>query len=249
MSTASFPYQPLDILGYTLHDRRFPKEGAQPVILIHGVGVSGRYYESFARELAQDYSVYVPDLPGYGKTPKPPAPLAIPELARILREYIRTTGIEKPVLVGHSMGCQIVAHAWRQEPDICDKLILLGPTVNPRERSLTMQALRLFEDTLHEPPSANVIVFGDYLRMGPARYVQTSRNMVRDHLEDTLTGCTIPLLLVRGERDKIVPRDWLDTLAQVVPQAQIYEMPGQPHIVQYQHAQELAAICRPFING
>ena len=45
---------------------------AGPFVLVHGVGVSGRYMLPVARVLARDHSVYVPDLPGYGKSGRPP---------------------------------------------------------------------------------------------------------------------------------------------------------------------------------
>jgi len=249
MNYAPLPQKRLVIDGLTLDVRSRVTAGAPSVILVHGIGVSGVYYTPLAHTLSQHYSVHVPDLPGYGKTPKPARPLSIPELARILRTYIHEAKIERPILVGHSMGCQIVAHAWQQEPEICSKLILLGPTANPRERTLFMQGLRLAQDILHEPLTANVIVFRDYLRMGVPRYLRTAHNMVDDHLEETLAGCNIPVLLVRGERDKIVPRDWLNQLASVIPASQTFEFPGQPHIVQYQHPERLAAVCQEFIDS
>lgn len=247
MKTRSGAHETVVIDGLTLHVRSYNEPGAQAIIMVHGIGVSGTYYERFASVMAEHYTVYVPDLPGYGETPRPPEPLSIPELARLLRDYMHTAGIKRPVLIGHSMGCQIVAEAWRQEPGICSKLILLGPTVNPRERTLPMQAWRLLEDTFREPPSANLIVFRDYIHMGPVRYVRTSRNMIAHHIEETLQGCTMPVLLVRGERDKIVPRDWVETLAAVIPNSQTFEMPDQPHIVQFQHPERLGEVCRDFI--
>jgi pimeloyl-ACP methyl ester carboxylesterase len=58
--------------------------GAVPVVCVHGLGVSGRYLMPTARELAADHPTFVPDLPGYGRSAKPPRPLDVPGLAAAL---------------------------------------------------------------------------------------------------------------------------------------------------------------------
>lgn len=41
------------------------------VVLVHGLGLSGTYLLPMAQELARDYRVWVPDLPGFGRSGKP----------------------------------------------------------------------------------------------------------------------------------------------------------------------------------
>ena len=53
---------------------------ALPVVLVHGLGVSGTYMLPTAVELAPHYPVFMPDLPGFGKSAKPAHVLTIPEL-------------------------------------------------------------------------------------------------------------------------------------------------------------------------
>lgn len=42
-----------------------------PVVLVHGLMASSRYMAPIARHLAQDFQVFAPDLPGFGKSDKP----------------------------------------------------------------------------------------------------------------------------------------------------------------------------------
>jgi pimeloyl-ACP methyl ester carboxylesterase len=54
------------------------------VMLVHGFGVSGRYMLPLAGSLAECFSVFVPDLPGYGRRERPQMPLGIGGLAAAL---------------------------------------------------------------------------------------------------------------------------------------------------------------------
>ena len=62
------------------------RHAGPPVVLVHGLGVSGRYMVPTAVRLARHLPTYVPDLPGFGKSARPPHALGIPfrGLARIL---------------------------------------------------------------------------------------------------------------------------------------------------------------------
>ena len=91
------------------------------------------------------------------------------------------------------------------------------------------------------------MVVRDYLRMGPLRYLRTTRHMLRDRIEEDIRGCTPPGLVVRGSRDPIARRDWSRRLARAAPDARFLEIPGAPHNVQHTDPRELAAACAPFL--
>ena len=218
-----------------------------PVVLVHGIGMSGRYFLRLADALAATYDVYAVDLPGYGTAPRPARPLTVPELGEAVAGAVAALGLEHPVVVGHSMGCQVVVDAVRDHPARWAGYVLLGPTVDPAARTLLHQGWRLLRDTLREPPGTNAVVVRDYLRMGPLRYLRTSRHMLRDRIEEDVRGCTPPGLVVRGTRDPISRRDWARRLAAAAPDARFLEIPGAPHNVQHTHPRELAAACAPFL--
>ena len=218
-----------------------------PVVLVHGIGVSGRYFLRLADVLAATYDVYALDLPGYGSTPKPHRPLSVPELAEVVGGTVAALGLEAPVVVGHSMGCQVVVDVVRLGPGRCAGWVLIGPTVDPDARSLLGQAWRLVLDTLREPLPTNAVIFRDYARMGPVRYLRTTRHMLRDRIEEDVHGCAAPGLVLRGGSDPIAPRHWSRRLAATAPDARFLEIPGGAHAVQHTHAQEVATACSPFL--
>ncbi len=220
-----------------------------PVVLVHGIGMSGAYLLRLADELAATRDVYALDLPGYGTTPRPRRPLSVPELGETVAGAIAVLGLSAPVVVGHSMGCQVVVDTVKDHPGLCSGYVLIGPTVDPRARSLPCQAWRLLRDTLREPLPTNAVVMRDYARMGPLRYLRTSRYMLADRIEEDIRGCAAPGLVVRGERDPIVPRDWARRLTREAPDAGFLEIPGAPHNAQHTDPKELAAACAPFLDA
>jgi len=210
--------------------------------------MSGDYYIPFAEKLARHYDVYVVDLPGYGRTPKPNKPLTIIELSDVLHEYVRVWDLKNVVLIGQSMGCQIVAHTLRSAPKLFLSGILLAPTVNKHERSLVKQGYRLLQDFFFESIKANGIVIHNYLRMGPIRYFITTKYMVNDHIEQTLQYMTVPLLLVSGSNDRIAPTAWVKELSATPLNGSFREMNSAPHLMQYQKPIELVAIVRQYLG-
>lgn len=218
-----------------------------PVVLVHGIGMSGRYFLRLADALAATHDVYAVDLPGCGSSPRPARPLSVPELGRVVAGAVEALGLRAPVVVGHSMGCQVVVDAVRDHPGLWAGYVLVGPTVDPTARSLLGQGRRLLRDTAREPLRTNAVVVRDYLRMGPLRYLRTARHMLRDRIEEDIRGCTPPGLVVRGSRDPIARRDWSRRLARAAPDARFLEIPGAPHNVQHTDPRELAAACAPFL--
>lgn len=241
--------QRMEIGGYAVdvHMNR-PDGHKKAIVFVHGIGVSGRYFFPLARELMDRYRVVIIDLPGYGKTPKPKHVLSITELATIVTKVSRELRLDVPIILGHSMGCQIVAHAVTQSPKLYAKMILLAPTVYANERTLLMQALRLTQDICFEPIRAGVIIFTDYMRMGLYRYLGTCRYMLEDRIEQTLEGCSVSVLFVRGQKDVIVPSAWIRELHELTPSV-VCEIADAPHAVQLDLPKFVADICHEFIEA
>ncbi|MEX5302007.1 alpha/beta fold hydrolase [Kocuria sabuli] len=219
-----------------------------PVVLVHGIGVSGEYFLRLAKRLAATHDVYALDLPGSGTTPKPPRPLTMAELGYVVVGAAAELGLERSAAIGHSMGCQIVVHAVKDHPGACSAYVLLGPAVDPDARGLLVQARRLMRDALREPLDTLAVVLRGYVRMGPVRFLRTARYLLRDRIEENIRGCTVPGLVVRGQRDPVSRRDWARHLARSAPDAGFLEIPGAPHAVQHTHPGDVAAACVRFLT-
>lgn len=210
------------------------------VVLVHGIGASSRYFEPLARELSADHSVHCLELPGHAGLDRPGEPLTMAGYGAAVAGALRQAGIEDALLVGHSMGCQVVVETALADPALTASLLLLAPTVNRAERSIAAQALRLMQDTLHEHLAVNRIVFTDYLRTGPRWYLGTLRRMMDHRLEERLALVGCPVAVISGSRDPIVPRSWLLRLEQAREGTALGEIPTAPHVMMWTHPVQTA---------
>jgi pimeloyl-ACP methyl ester carboxylesterase len=187
--------------------KRFPGAMASgdDYVLVHGIGVSSRYFLPLAAELAKRGRVWVLDLPGYGGSPKPPRAVSMADHADVVARFIREAGIERPVIVGHSMGCQVVARTSLRHPGLVRRVVLLAPTMPHDARTFGVASLRLLHDVLREPPLVNLRVGSDYfLRCGIPYMFRQLPLLLDDALEEDLPGITEEVTVVVGDRDPIV---------------------------------------------
>src|SRR4028119_988264 len=73
--------------------------GGPPVVLVHGLVVSGRYMVPLLEELARSPTVYAPDLPGFGRSEGPARALDVAGLADALATWMRAAGLSGGALV------------------------------------------------------------------------------------------------------------------------------------------------------
>lgn len=217
--------------------------GRRCFVLVHGIGVSHRYFLPLARELAQYARVVMVDLPGFGGTPKPRSALGIEDFARLTLGALAQDGTTEAVIVGHSMGGQIAVEMARQHPEAADGVVLLGPTADSAARTALAQGWRLLRDIFGEPLMSNVVVFSDYLRCGPVWYGRVLPAMLGYQTESRIREIDAPVLIVRGEHDTVAPREWVHQLAGLSRNGRAAEVPGQPHVVMFDGAKAVARLC------
>nr|WP_306239088.1 alpha/beta fold hydrolase [Ornithinimicrobium cryptoxanthini] len=228
--------------GQTYLARRLGTTSGPQIVLVHGIGVASTYFRRLATVLAESAGVHVLELPGFGGAPKPSAPLSVEELAAVVNAYVRSAGLDRPVLVGHSMGSQVVVEAALQEPDRVLAVVGVGCVVDPRAPTAVQQGLRLLLDFLRETPSANWAVLKDYVRTGPRWFLATVPLMLAYRTEESVRRLQVPLLVVRGARDPIASRGWCEQLAQSAPVAQLVEIPRGAHAVMHTHPQAVSLV-------
>ena len=221
--------------------------GAPPIVLVHGLGVSGRYLVPTGERLSVDHPVYAPDLPGFGRTAGPHRALGVGGLADALAAWTRAAGLERPVMLGNSLGCQVIVDLAVRYPERLRAAVLVGPTTDPRARSLLRQFGRLLLDVPREPPRLIPLQARDYLAAGPVRVLQTARSMVRDPITAKLPLVRQPTLIVRGERDPIVPQRWAEEATRLLPHGRLVVVSGAAHAVNYGAPDALAAAVRDFL--
>jgi pimeloyl-ACP methyl ester carboxylesterase len=132
-----YPY-PSEYLSLTLYgqDVRMAYMDVAPrgtpnghtVVLLHGNNFAGFYFGNIAEALrAEGFRVIIPDQMGYGRSSKPIIPYSFNDFARNTRAVLESEGIERAMIVGHSMGGMLAARFATQHADITEKLVIYNP--------------------------------------------------------------------------------------------------------------------------
>ncbi|HEX2191573.1 MAG TPA: alpha/beta hydrolase [Acidimicrobiales bacterium] len=221
-----------------------PTSATSTVVLLHGI-VSSRYLVPTARQLAGSCTVVAPDMPGFGRTPGR-TPLAISETADVVATWMAASGLEGSTVVGHSVGAQTAADLAARHPGTVGALVLVGPTVDRQARSVPSLVRRWTANARDEPLSFNALAAYELAEIGPARMLGSLRHAVDDVIEDKLPAVACPVLLVRGERDRIAPQEWLDELQRRRSDAGVSVLSQAAHTVVYTRPVELAQVVLDF---
>ncbi|MCZ4586863.1 alpha/beta fold hydrolase [Rhodococcus opacus] len=229
-----------------------------PVVLVHGTPSSSYLWRAVIPRLAEQNTVYVWDLPGYGDSPPVPGePVAIRTHARVLARLVEDWGLERPVLVGHDIGAATVLRAHLVEGVPVRRIALLdaavlSPWVTPvaqhMQRHLDVyrtMPTHIFQriteahlDTATRrrlPSSVAEAYLGPFAgASGQQRYLdQVQYFDERDTLEvvDKLGTVKVPVQILWGADDEWLDRSFADDLAGRIPGARATLVPGAGHFL------------------
>lgn len=220
-----------------------------PVVFLPGLGASAATVVPTARLLDSARDLYLVDLPGLGRSDKPPAALDVEGLADVVIEWLHVLENGPVALVGHSLGSQVAVDLAVRRSDLVERVALVSPTVDAEARSVPKQMARLALDAVREPPSLLRLLTGDYLQAGLGSLLDVGRAAVRDQVERKLPQLRAPTLVVRGGRDPLVPARWAAEICRLVPDAELVVIPRATHAVPYSAPIELAGALQAFLAG
>jgi pimeloyl-ACP methyl ester carboxylesterase len=198
-------------------------------VMVHGIGMSHRYYGTLQRELLEHGDTLVLDLPGFGGTPRPGHRMSVQDYAAVIARTLDEEGALGCVMIGHSMGAQFVTELAISRPDLVSQLVLIGPVTNVEHRSAMKHTLMLLADAPLERPLTNLMLGIAYAQCGPRWYLQELPVMLDYRLDERLPMVKCPTLVIRGARDIISGRDWCRRLTSGAWSGELAEIPGQPH--------------------
>lgn len=226
---------------------RSNEPNAECYVLVHGLLVSASYMERTAKLLAAKHTVCVPNMLGHGKSETPEFALNIKEHAQALSEFLEAQGIANPVLVGGSYGCNISAELAAMDCVNAKALILIGPT-DVQGRSVQSLMADLIKDGLFEPPVMVPTVIGDITRIGVDRCLEQLGYMSEHDLDGALLRCGIPILLIKGENDKLSSEDLVQEKFEMIPNCQAINVIGSAHCLSVSDPELMAQMIEDFIQ-
>jgi pimeloyl-ACP methyl ester carboxylesterase len=128
-------------------------EGAETVVLIHGLGGNKVSFYETASALTPHFTVHAIDLPGFGSSSKPArAPFDAPWFARSVLRFLDSMGIERAHLVGNSLGGRVAIEVGLTSPDRVHSLTMLTPSMAWRRRRGFVPIVKLLRPELAAIP-------------------------------------------------------------------------------------------------
>jgi pimeloyl-ACP methyl ester carboxylesterase len=251
--------QPIGALRSTWHTvdglRVHTRVSAQPVpgrawsvVLLHGLVASSTYMVPAAMGLAPYFRVYAPDLPGFGRSQKPRRPLDVAGLADSLAAWMDAVDLAAPAIVANSSGCQFAVDFASRYPERAGPLVLLGPTLPPKGGGgASSRVMRWLADGVSEPPSLGVIMAQDYRTFGLLRALRSLRSAREDTPKQKLPGVRSPVLVVRGQKDRVISRAQAEELARALPHGRLEEVPGAGHTLNFNSPEAVVKLIRRYL--
>jgi pimeloyl-ACP methyl ester carboxylesterase len=220
--------------------------GGTGVLMLHG-GAGPRSMAGFAAGLSQHAYVVVPTHPGFDGTPRPDWADSIADLAVAYLDLIEELGLHGVMVIGSSVGGWIAAEmGLRDNRNRISALVLLGATGIEPEAPLEIAdpaklgPVRTGELAFHKPElRLNPATMSDEQKAGMAANQRTLAVYASGNFDPKLRGrlhrVTVPVLVLAGEQDGIVPLEYERALADSFPRATfrpIAEAGHFPHIEQ-----------------
>ena len=244
--------------------------GAPPLVFLHGIGGAARAWREQLDSFDNRYRTIAWDMPGYGGSQRLEI-TSIVNLAGALKDFLQAVGVEKPILVGHSIGGMIVQQLLVTDPAIAHSVVLaqtspafgkaggdwqktfIDARLGPLERGETMEQLapKLVSELVGDDPDPHGMeVARDCMASVPeATYKAMMRAMMGFDLRDALPNIAVPSLVLSGSKDDNAPAPMMKKMASFIPQATYVELDGVGHLANLERPMLFNASLTSFLSA
>ena len=231
-----------------LHWIAYEEHGSgPPVLLIHGLGVSARYWRPVIGPLATQFRVFALDVLGFGGS-QPAAPFTLSAAAVTIRSWLDVAGLERVDVVGHSMGGHIAAALAANAGDRVRRLVLAAPATAPVRIRLRDAPLRLLSAIRYLPPRLIPLVLRDVWRAGPSTMSRAAAQVSRTSLMHEVHRIGAPTLIIWGAHDHLYSVSTGEALAREIPDARLVVLPHAGHNIMWNEPAQFATLVADFLS-
>lgn len=219
----------------------------EPVVLIHGLSGSTRWWSRNVAALAERRRVYVVDLIAFGES-RGRHRFVLRDAATFLTRWMDRLGLAHTDLVGHSMGGLIAADLAAAYPERVDRLVLVDAATLLPQRSLPRNAVGFVRSILRLPVDFLPLLVSDALKAGPVTLLRATREIVTTNVTERLEQIAAPTLVIWGEHDAMLPLEVAHRLVETIPVAQLAVIEGAGHNPMWDRAERFNEIVLAFLN-
>lgn len=245
------------------------KGSGTPVVWIHGFPLSARVYD--AQTSIEGVRHILPDLPGFGDSPAPSAPLSIDDYAGGILAIMDAAGVRSAVVAGLSMGGYVALAVARLAMERLCGLILIDTKETPDSDAARQGRMDSIEKV--ETAGTGSVIEGMLPKMlteQTAREKRETVDQVRTIMESAsaegvkaaframaerpdasavLPRIEVPTLVIVGREDSITPPSDSERMRQAIPGAELVLIDKAAHLSNLENAEEFNRAAAKFLAG
>jgi pimeloyl-ACP methyl ester carboxylesterase len=222
------------------------------VVLLHGSGSQAGDWNGVVPALQRRYHLLVLDLPGHGESGPAEGALPVGDLADAVGALVDARSTGQPVtLIGNSLGGWVsLLYAWRH-PERVERVIGISSSgifaplkvpLSPKDREQARQLVAAIRGPyLSGPSDEELDELVRRIAAGPAPRLFAGLR-AEDFLETKAAEIRVPVELVWGEEDGVLPLDYGRRLASLLPNARLHPLPRCGHMPQVHCPRELGRL-------
>ncbi|WP_119067417.1 alpha/beta fold hydrolase [Rubrobacter indicoceani] len=250
--------------------------GGPPVILVHGWLSSSRVWEQLAQRLAQRFTVYTLDLPGFGESDKPADGYGVRYGSRLLFAFCAHFGLTRVNIIGHDLGGDMVMKLASDHPDVVGRIVLVATPANEEQIDLPTslwaatlpvvgslfyvlgRSVRPIRSSwmsafVSEPEDVTEEMIEDSANSTPAAMSKTlsvsKREISGGRLARQARMVRVPVLILTGEEDQIVDPQAAGLWSRSLEQSEVCLMDECGHMPMIERTGEFNAQVLAFLTG
>lgn len=245
-----------------------PRDGV-PVVFLHGIGGGARGFLPQLDGLRGCCRAIAWDMPGYGGS-SPLELVSVDSLTAALAGFLRKMELDRPVLVGHSLGGMLAQRLLSLQPQAARAVVLaqtsaafgskdpewaegfirerLGP-LDAGHAMAELAAGMVAEMAGDGPDPDGMALARECLARTPdSTYRDTVLALPGFDLRDALPGIKAPTLVLAGSLDRNAPPAGMRRMASRIPHAEYVELPGAGHLAHLEQPGAFNAALRAFLD-
>src|ERR1700733_5426561 len=246
--------------GYRLHyfeASPSDRSAGTPLVLVHGLGARGEDWAAMMPALAASgFHVYVPDLLGYGRSPKPDVNYSISLEEQTVAQFMQAVHVPRADVGGWSMGGWVAMKVAIDHPEMVDRLIVYDSAgiyfpatfgaelFTPDDAAGVHKLMAMLSPHPKELPNfaAEAVVRKLQGNAWVIRRSVASMTNGKDLLDFRLYKISQPMLIVWGAQDELIPLAVGEAIHRSVPQSVLNVVDGCGHLAP-------AECAKPVIDG
>ena len=210
-----------------------------PVVLLHGGASDSQDWLGTMLDLSRSYSLYAPDLIGYGLSSKTRDGYYMSDFVEFTRGFMQALALESPVLVGHSLGGRVCLEIALTHPKEVGRLVLVdsaGLGYIAKSSGTVLTAIWKIRKFLKKQQPYPAIL-------------QEEGAHDNWDCQERLPELKVPTLLIWKRHDPYFPLALPLKAKKMIPEASLVVVPGYGHSPHTEDTAAFSRYLRSFLDG